>query len=53
MVGKARFELATSRSRTVHSNLAELLPEGRHSSIGPAPGRAGAGVDGGGGEGPE
>ena len=31
-VGKARFELATSRSRTVHSNLAELLPEGRHST---------------------
>ena len=28
LVGKARFELATSRSRTVHSNLAELLPEG-------------------------
>src|SRR5581483_4258268 len=27
LVGKARFELATSRSRTVHSNLAELLPE--------------------------
>jgi hypothetical protein len=27
MVGKGRFELPTSRSRTVHSNLAELLPE--------------------------
>lgn len=29
MVGKGRFELPTSRSRTVHSNLAELLPEKR------------------------
>jgi Phage integrase family len=27
LVGKGRFELPTSRSRTVHSNLAELLPE--------------------------
>jgi hypothetical protein len=37
MVGKARFELATSRSRTVHSNLAELLPEGRILASGQRP----------------
>src|SRR5579884_1258853 len=36
MVGKGRFELPTSRSRTVHSNLAELLPE-RPGMIPPAP----------------
>jgi transposase len=28
-VGKGRFELPTSRSRTAHSNLAELLPDAR------------------------
>jgi long-chain acyl-CoA synthetase len=38
MVGKARFELATSRSRTVHSNLAELLPAARdHTTDGVLP----------------
>jgi hypothetical protein len=29
-VGKGRFELPTSRSRTAHSNLAELLPGARN-----------------------
>ena len=34
LVGKGRFELPTSRSRTVHSNLAELLPEAAQSTTG-------------------